>query len=144
MKIHKLLTTHLLLPLVESLTQYSKNHMLTLLKEILPKGMKLNDKINNSIDSSKMIQNFSKILPELFKVYFQSLPNSPEIAAAMGETMMRIKCVFVSIASFQRPMNEITKLRTAADMSVLEQSLLQIDSQLEKHYQLSPINLEYK
>ena len=123
-KVDKLMKEQLLLPLVDSLTIYIKQQLQHLLKEggTAVSNVATNKQQSN-VDASKTVQLFIKQLPDILRVYIFSLPTSTVTNSAFHELKMRILCIFLTLCSLIRPMNETCKLRITADMTILEQTL---------------------
>lgn len=149
-KIDALMKNNLLLPVVDLLTKYIRTHLQLLLKEGTPTSTLISSNsasstthLQLSTDTSKTMSVLAKQLPDLIRVYLGNLPQHYCVSSAMTEVILRIKLVFVSISAMVRPMNETTKLRIAADMTMIEETVQLIEG-VRPQVKNCPINLEFK
>lgn len=137
--VDEVLTRQLLFPLVDALTNYVRTLLLGLLKEgvtlsatssqIPAKATKLGsadaevDGSTPATDCSRSVQVLVKQFPELVRAFLETLPRCAPVIAATEEFGLRILANFVSVVAMVRPVTEQMRLRTAKDMSTLEQLL---------------------
>jgi hypothetical protein len=146
MMIDELLSRQLLAPIVEVISTYAQSCLLGMLKE----GVSVSSTISasesgttsESIDGSNAVIMLTQNLPDIFRIYLQSLPRSVAVQNAIQETLLRTLSMFTTVASLQRPINEVARLRIAKDMTALEASLLSIAT--IDNAQNCPVTREFK
>ena len=115
----------LLYPLIDSMISHVRSVLIGLLKEgVSLSTVELGPNAEDEVECSIAAQTVIHQVPEMMKSHLLSLPKTTSVVAATEELCLRILTTYVSIASLLRPVNELSRLRTAKDMAAIEALVL--------------------
>lgn len=113
----------LIAPLVDAISEYFRGVILGLYKEgnsapsaALPRETGE----TQDGDCSRTIQAVLAQFPEAVRLHLLSLPRHPAVLWGVDEACKRIMVLYVSTVVLIRPMTELTRLRTSAEMTAIE------------------------
>ena len=121
--VEDLAVKQLLYPLVDSMTAYIRSVLTGLLKE----GITSNPMVavsDDDVECSLAAQTIVQQVPEMLKSHLLSLPKSQAVVAATEEFCLRVLASYISVAALVRPVNEMSRMRTAKDMAAIEAVVL--------------------